>query len=195
MQSHLNFSFQHFCLFVTYENSFSICAFRYFFFKSPSLYSTSICYLEVSNPFKMNQSILSTDCFNESRPSPGFFGWDGRICPSEEVWVLVSQARNINSHLLDRGRFSVATTYVQHFELLFFFRVWKAFPQACIDGFQGNRPELHADAFEIQFSFGLEKSQLSTPRIWPWKETCKWLTVLHNIESKPDFRSPVKQSF
>lgn len=93
----------------------------FFFLKSSSLYSTSIGCLQVSNPFKMNQCIPSIGSFNESRLSPFFFffGWGGRICPSEGIWVLVSQARNMNSHLLDIDRLSVATTHVQHFELLF----------------------------------------------------------------------------
>lgn len=140
-------------------------------------------------------------------------GWGGKICPSEGIWVLVSQARNINSHLLDIGRFSVATTYVQHFKLLFSSEDDKSFHRPL----QMISRETGQSCMQMlsKYSFPLVLRNLSFPH-----QECdqgkklyisfaflhladhtssqfksKWLTVLHNIESKPHFLSPVKQSF
>lgn len=169
MQSQFSFSFQFFCLSVTYENSFSICSFRYFL-KSSSLYSTSVCCLEISNPFKMNQYILSTGCFNESRPSR-FFRLRWEDLP---FWRGLGACFTSQKYKQP----SVGYRWVlcgYHGCSAFQIRGGKGFPWVTTEDSQGSRSELHAGAFEIEFSFGLENSKLFTLWIWPWKETSHFL--------------------
>jgi len=161
----------------------------------------------------MKQCILSTGCLNESGPSPFFLAEVGGYALLKGSGY-VSQAGNINSHLLDIGRYiSVAITYVQHFKLLFFSEDEKPFhrppqtvsretSQSCMQmllkypfplllrnlGFPHQECDRGKKLY-VSFAFLPLADHTSS------QFKSKWPTVLPNTESKPHFRSPVKLSF